>query len=585
MSHPAWRVAPGAAVAILLSAGAATAAERRWAPEPCRIQGLDEEVRCGVFEVFENRATRKGPRIPLKVLVLPATGKVRRADPVVFFAGGPGDSATRGAAFIAGTYRTLRDQRDIVLVDVRGTGGSAPLECEELTGQRGVQAFLSEFLPVEGVKACYGRLSARDLGQYVTDSAVDDVADVVRALGYDRANLVGASYGTRAVLVYLRRHPRGVRTAVLQGTIPPDGRSPLTFARDAQAALDGLLAECSQDAACAAAFPKLGADLQGVLGRLASGPVTVEVKNPRTGEAVPLTLTAMGLAQTIRYMLYIPGTASHLPLYLHEAAHGNFAPMAETAYFFSSTLGAGGLSDGMFLSVTCSEDVPWIEEGEVAKAVQGTFLGDFRIRQQQAACAAWPVKRVSADYLKPVVSGAPTLLLSGERDPVTPARFGEQVARHLSRSRHLVVEDAAHGLEGMKGSECIDRLITEFIAAGTVEGLDTSCLKGVERPPFLLALPKEKLVEVAPERLKSYGGTYLLAEAKLTISVAFAEGQLRATVPGQPPFLLEPVSETRFRIAGLPQGFYVEFLVEGGSVTGLRLEQGPGTVSELVRRP
>jgi len=476
-----------------LLAGWATAsagAVRRFEMKPCHVEGIADEVRCGIYEVYENRAAASGRRIPLKVIVMPATGSPRQPDPVVFFAGGPGGSITDSAAFYAERFRELRKSRDLVFVDVRGTGGSQPLICDQMTGDQGVQRFLDDFLPASSVKACRDQYSGIvDLTHYTTDEAVDDVDEACRALGYPKVNLHGESYGTRAALVYIRRHPGRVRSAVLEGTVPLDARMPITFARDAQEALSGLFAECEGDEGCRGAFPTVREEFEKVLTTLEAEPVETAIKDNETQTSITLRLTRNGFAQTIRYMLYGPRQASKIPLFVHEAANGNFVPISAMAYALSKALGGSLIADGYYLCVTCSEDVPWIADEEISAAVQGTFLGDFRIHKQKAACAEWPVAKVAPGYLEPVRSDVPVLIISGERDPATPARNGDEVAKSLPRSRHIVVSDCGHWSYEMKGAECFDQIVAAFIEAGRADALDVSCLERVERPPFLLSIP------------------------------------------------------------------------------------------------
>lgn len=453
---------------------------------PCKLPGIERQLRCGRFDVFEDRARQAGRTISLRVVVLPASSLDHAADPIFVFEGGPGASAVESAAGEFAANADLNRTRDIVLVDVRGTGDSNGLHCKSLQGHKGVLGFLEDFMPVEGVRACRRELEKRaNLKFYTTTSAVDDVDDIRAALGYDRINLEGDSYGTFAALNYMRRHPAHVRTAVLQGIVPPDTRMPLYFARDAQTALDQLLAACATDIPCHTAFPDPAGEIDRLLAKLERQPVEVTVKEPRSGQQVKLVLGRSAVAQTIRYMLYTPVTAAQIPLQIHLAAQGNFAPIAEGAYFFGNF--ATSLSEGFYLSVTCAEDVPLYTLDAAAKAAKGTFLGDFRARAQKAACAAWPQGETPAGFTQPVRSETPTLLFSGERDPVTPATWAEQAARTLPHSRHIVVQGGGHGFGGEKGIECLDRITTDFIQRGSEKNLDTSCAARIEPVPFALS--------------------------------------------------------------------------------------------------
>lgn len=461
---------------------------------PCEMGGVKGEARCGSYEVFENRASGKGRKISLKIIVLPATGAERAPDPFVYIPGGPGSSATEDAPGIAQLFAKIREHRDLLFVDQRGTGGSHPLNCDFFNAAD-LQSYLGYFFPLEDVKKCREQLEQKaDLTLYTTPIAMDDLDEVRAALGYERLNLFGGSYGTRAALVYLKRHPKHTRTVMLQGVAPTNQYMPLAFAQHNERALQGILAECAADEACNQAFPNLRAEARAVLERLLKGPVEVEVRNQEAGAGgsrqasrTKVRLSRDLAAEAIRYMLYHPGAASRVPLFLHLAAQGDFVPVAEAALNYRRGIVATG-SNGLYLSITCAEDLPWIKPGEGERFAANTFLGDYRLRQQREACALWPRATIPVDYSGPTSATAPVLILTGEWDPVTPPSNAEGVARHLTNSLNIVVPHGAHGLGGLEGIDCLERLTTEFVDRGTAKRLDTSCVKGIRRKGFALKL-------------------------------------------------------------------------------------------------
>jgi pimeloyl-ACP methyl ester carboxylesterase len=449
----------------------------------CEIQGIPGKAKCGTYEVYENRATRKGRKIALNILVLPSTSDKRQPDPFVYFAGGPGGSATEDARGLARAFPQIREHRDMLFVDQRGTGGSHPLDCK-FYDPADPQSYLGYFFPLEEVRKCREQLEAKaDLKLYTTTIAADDLDEVRAALGYERLNLFGASYGTRAALTYLKRHPRHVRTATLQGVSPTDHYLPGDFPLQTERALQGVLSECLADKACSEAFPKIKEEAQSVLAELIKGPVEVEVQKPNSSERVKVKLSRDLAAEAIRYMLYAPQPAARVPLVLHLAAQGNYVPLVQTAIRYRINLVGTG-SNGMYLSVTCAEDLPWIKPGEGERMAANTFLGDYRLRQQREACTLWPRAEIARDYAQPVRSDVPVLILTGEWDPVTPPANGDRVAKTLTNSIHVVVPHGAHGLDGLEGMDCVDGLIAEFIQHGTTKGLDTACVNNVRRRGF-----------------------------------------------------------------------------------------------------
>jgi pimeloyl-ACP methyl ester carboxylesterase len=459
------------------------------AMSPCHLKGLSEVVECGTLEVFEDREAGAGRRITLRVAVIPAVTSTPEPDPLFILAGGPGQAATEIAPAILPFLSKVRPRRDIVLVDQRGTGGSNPLDCPDETAEResdapdpdDLQRLFNVIDDPERLTDCLAQLDA-DPRHYTTPVAMDDLDDVRRALGYDTINLYGGSYGTRAALVYMRRHPAAVRSAILDGAAPTALKLPLYMARDGERALRLALRDCAADEICQERFPDLEADFEALLRRLARGPLPVRTRHPRTGEIVELEITHDAFVAQLRGALYDPDVVSLLPLVLQRAAGGDFDPFIALGVAFS-----GGLSEsislGMFLSIVCAEDVPYISEAERREALPDTFLGGVMLEAIEKSCAVWPVGDLPPGYTDPVRSDHPVLILSGDLDPATPPRWGEEVARHLSRGRHVVAAGAAHNV---LPRGCAADIVAQFLEAGDGSDLDLSCFENSRRPPFFL---------------------------------------------------------------------------------------------------
>jgi pimeloyl-ACP methyl ester carboxylesterase len=466
----------------------------RLALAPCTLPGVaaTANAQCGTLTVYENRATRRGRTIDLRVVVLPATERDHAPDPIFFIAGGPGSSIVEQAGGLARDPAGLRRRRDLVLVDQRGTGGSAPINCPFYGPPDSLQPFLGDFMPPPAVRRCREAFAAdRDLAQYTTTVAAGDLDDVRAALGAERINLSGGSYGTRAAQEYIRRYPDRVRSATLFGLVPPSLRMPQHFARDAQRALDAVVAECAADAACRRAFPRLADDVRAVFGGLARAPASVIVEHPRTGAPVTIALSYDMVAETLRYMLYQSGSAALVPAAMHAAASGDFTWLARRALRERGAMTGNGMFDGLYLAITCAEDVPRTDPTREAAEAKGTFLGEYRMRQQRAACDLWGRSPVPADFWSPVRSDVPVLLVTGANDPVTPPRYAAEVARTFPNSLNVVVPLGAHSLRGLDGLSCIDRLQHDVIERGSVAGLDTSCVSRIRRRGFPTELPPD----------------------------------------------------------------------------------------------
>lgn len=450
--------------------------------QACRVPGLAQDALCGSVRRPLDPARPEGTQIDVHFAILPALARNKKPDPVVFFAGGPGQSATALAPQLSHQFGRLLYRRDLVLIDQRGTGRSAPLRCDDDSRTPPLREADPQAQLVE-VGRCRERLEQLahgDLRHYSTSLAMDDANAVRERLGAAQVNLVGGSYGTRAALEFLRRFPQHVRRVVIDGVAPPDMVLPQSFSPDAQAAFDGLLAACAAEPSCVAAH----GDVRGAWQRLrASLPKTVTVPHPLTGRAETFELSVDMLTAMVRAPLYVPALASALPHAIVEAADGRLAPLVGLA----SSLGghrnsSTRLAMGMHLSVICTEDVPRMARPGAEPA--GADFGDGMARFYAQACAGWPRGAVPADFYTLPASRSPVLVLSGGADPVTPVRHGERVTRALGpQARHVVVPQAGHGVMSLP---CMRDVLYRFIDApddAAALALDVGCAAGIPRPP------------------------------------------------------------------------------------------------------
>ncbi len=459
---------------------------RALALAPCQLPDVPVDARCGIYEVWENRTAASGRRIPLNVIVLPALGGDRRADPLVVLQGGPGDAPSFNAPFYSRVFAGVHKSRDLVLIDLRGTGQSRALTCSELALPDSSGALDEHMLSVSALSACRQRLErSADLRFYTTEHAVDDLAEVLQALGYAQVNLYGTSYGTRAAQVLMRRHPTRVRTASLKGVVPASMANPETHARAGDQAWRALVARCSNDTGCASAFPNLDADFRSLLARLDRGPVIGDLRSVPDRAATRVTITRGLFAEAFRVRLYSPEGLAEAPAAVAGLVRADERTLADSVIGWRLAFSGERLAAGFFLSVTCTEDVPFLPS-DWTPLVAGTFGGDYRLREQVEACKVWPRGSVSARHREPLRSNIPTLLLSGELDPVTPPAGADEVLRGLTRGRHVVVRNNGHPIGN--AAACTSRMIAAFVERGSADTLDISCASEIERVPFKLAV-------------------------------------------------------------------------------------------------
>ncbi|HET7525497.1 MAG TPA: alpha/beta hydrolase [Burkholderiaceae bacterium] len=475
------RLRIAASIAGLLWCAGVAAAD----PKPCHLKGVTHEALCGSVRRPLDPARPAGMQIDVHFAVLPALARNKLPDPVFFFAGGPGQSAIDLAGPVAAQLGRLNNRRDLVFVDQRGTGRSAPLRCE--TDGSVLQSLSEQFDPqrqLAELASCRERLLRLphgDLRYYSTSIAMRD-ADAVRgALGAPLVNLVGASYGTRAALEFMRQFPRTVRRAVLDGVAPPDMVLPAAFSTDNQRALDNLFDWCATDAQCQARYPQLPAQWRAVLNGL---PRQVRLANPLTGQPESMVLTRDEVLGMVRSPLYVPALAAALPAAISEAAAGRFDALAGLG---SALSGPGpALYSGMHFSIVCSEDVPRMAR---ATDLEGAQFGRAFAELYERACASWPRAEIDPAFYTIPVAPAATWLLSGAADPATPPRHGERVAQALgAKARHTVVPNAGHGVMALA---CVRDAVLRFIEApddAAALNVEQACAADLPHPRVFVPL-------------------------------------------------------------------------------------------------
>jgi len=440
----------------------------------CTLPGVTQVTRCGVLYLPENPRRPAGRRLPIHIAVIPATNGPALPDPIVPLMGGPGEDAIGAAAIYAEQFASLRANRDLLLVDQRGTGRSAALHCD-LYSSKQAAASLRELFPLAAVERCERRLRAHaDLTQYGYLRFSSDLEQVRRALGYGSLNLFAGSYGTRAAVVYLRAYPTSVRTVYLGSVVPIDVAEPLPMARTEQEALESMLDACAIDSACHGVFPNLRVEFDQVVARLESG---VRICIPgSTGTAL---LQRGRVAEWFRSKLYRPKSAASLPWLIHQAYLGNWNPIVEGILSDSRDVDSD-LSLGLLFAITCNEDVRFLDEKEILPQTKDTFLGNYRVREQQAACKPWPKSALPGDYRKPVHSSVPTMFVSGDTDGGTPLWNMQHVAPGFTERAEIVARGQGH----TEWSDCIAQLYQRFISTGAVGELIGASCDRLSRPSF-----------------------------------------------------------------------------------------------------
>jgi pimeloyl-ACP methyl ester carboxylesterase len=423
----------------------------------CNSEGLDSTVLCGTLSVFENRQTRAGRKINLNITVIPAMRRDAAKSPIFFLEGGPGVAATFAAGDYADSINHYRLNHDIVLIDVRGTGQSNPLHCRQLQYKEHLEQQLEEMYPVVAVKDCYDSLSKfADLTQYTTTNIATDIDEVRKWLGYEKISLFGLSYGTRLAQVYMKMFPDAVESCVLWSPTTIYSRMPLYHAQFAQESLEKLFEDCKADSLCSRSFPNINEEFNTLHARGIEKPFRYKSE----GEEKEITIPWYAFHTKIRSLMYSPYGLRRLPYIIHESSKGNWEPFI--SLFPEGSSYDDFLAEGLYLCVTCTEDVPFISNEEVVSLTKDTFLGDYRVAQQRQACANWISGVVPEGFFEPLVSDIPTLIFSGYFDPVTPPSMAEQILRTLSNGHLITIAGMSHLYDGLANPGCFDRIVVDF---------------------------------------------------------------------------------------------------------------------------
>jgi pimeloyl-ACP methyl ester carboxylesterase len=457
--------------------------------KPCRLEQAARlsamPAECGSLTVAENPADPGGRKIDLFVARVPAISLNKAPDPLFLIPGGPGTSTVELYTTAAASFSRVRRDRDIVLVDQRGTGQSHRLDCN-YSEQNVFDRLDAVEVGPENVR-CRDELSRNsDLRFYTTSVAVQDLDAVRRALGYERINLYGNSYGTRVAQHYARRYPQATRTVILDGVGNPAEVLGPAIAIDAERALERILKRCQADAACVGAFKDPFADYHALRERLAKKAEPTTIQDASTGRPIHFDFTGKHLSAVLRLATYNDAQAALLPLSLHLAMReDNFLPLASQFQVFAR-LFETAFAYGMHNSVVCSEDVPLIDRAALdVAALNATHMGAEQIQELIEACQDWPKGVVDADLHAPLHSAAAALLLSGSDDPVTPPEQAAAAQRGFADSQHVII--AGHG-HGQLAAPCVDRVIADFVRSGTAKGLDSSCTRKLAPMPFFITL-------------------------------------------------------------------------------------------------
>jgi pimeloyl-ACP methyl ester carboxylesterase len=473
-------------------------------PAACRFvlpDGLSQgkEVNCGNLTVAEQRSETQdanGRLIQLAVAIFHPPGGASRPDPIVFLSGGPGASILETMRY---QYEWLTEPpfatgRDLIVFDQRGVGVSRPaLDCPgydrlalDILNRNPEDQPINqdEFstLILDELSSCRDALAEiADLSAYNSAASAADVNDLRQALGYEQVNLWGGSYGTRLALEAMRRYPEGLRSVVLDSVYPPDVdlyvEAPANFSR----ALERLFSACAANPVCNQAYPDLRKVFFDTVQRLDAQPVLREIQNPVSGEKYETWMDGSTLLGLTFQLLYDSKMRFLLPGQIYAASRGDYTAFDLVRGALIAQLGLS--SRGMMFSVQCNEELPFSslesleqEQGrypEISGFYENALLGELTYR----VCEQWGAGRAEASANQAVHSAIPTLVMSGEFDPITPPDWGRHAAESLEKAFFYEYPGLGHGTSVV--DNCPRGMLTAFLTDPTRPPED-ACLAEME---------------------------------------------------------------------------------------------------------
>lgn len=438
------------------------------------------KARCGMMTRPLDPSGETVGDITLRIAVVPALNLTPEPDPLVPIAGGPGQGSVYFYSAYSWAFEDVRRDRDILLIDQRGTGESATMDC----------AFDDDIIDGEYSTADTIAYTTRCLAElphdprfFTTSVAVTDLEAVRVALGYPALNLYGVSYGSRVAQHFARRYPESTRTLVIDGVVPPQLSLGPEIATESQKAVDKLLTRCAADAACDDRFPNVAEDFPRIIGALRQASVALEVPNPTTGRPEAVNFGAPEFASAVRLLAYHPNSIALLPLLIDEAANENYGPLA-SQYLMTMISLMDSMSLGMHNAVMCTEDVPFYDKSSInLDEIESSYMGTFQLDALEAICSVWPAGPIDDAFKQPLATDIPVLLLSGDADPITPPRYADMAAVDLTNAKLLIGENQGHGQISVG---CMPRLVAEFVDLGDHTELDAACIERSFTMPFFL---------------------------------------------------------------------------------------------------
>ena len=508
-----------------------------WQQTDCstfQIKTEGRDVECGFVTVPRRHADATGPALRLAVVIIKSDAEKRAPQPLFIAQGGPGGSSIKSFAQLLVSSPDFRPakNRDLVVWDQRGTLFSQPAllcpevskaELETLTDTKNRSESEKDESERAAFQICGERLAreAGDLSAFNTVENANDVEAIRSALGYGMITFYGVSYGTELGQYLMRQYPSNLRAVVLDAVVPIQFNLVTQVSSVKQRIAEKYFQGCEREAACREAYPDLAKRFLTLLDRFDREPVNLSMRDPKNpGKTLTVKLRGEDLADALYQALYIREVRPLIPYIIDRADLGDFTFIS--GLLLPLQLESDDHAVGMYKTVVCSE-----RGDSDPKIIQASGFNprlvrtEFKDAQELiAVCKNWNIELLPREVLEPVKSDVPTLLLSGDYDPITPPAFATQVAVGLSRAQQVTFPRGAHG-QAFE-TPCANEIIESFLDNPTAP-LNSSCAAKTPSnfvvPSDLIVLPRLRTAIAAGSQqgLIAYALRFLMIAAGMMV--------------------------------------------------------------------
>ena len=442
-------------------------------------------ARCGYVTLPQDYAEPGDGNVEIFYTLIHSRSHKPQPDPLVYLVGGPGSSGSQLLETSFSKYlRAFAGERDIIVIDQRGTGlSNPPLYCREVLFRlddilQSHHADHAELL-LEILTECHQRLSSRGVqfDTFHSENNARDIVNVLLSLGYEEWNLVGVSYGSRLALAMMRDFPEYLRSVILDSVYPPQADIYLDSYYNGERSLQVLFDACAASERCDQRYPDLSLVFYQLYERLNEAPMIAIYQPPRYPR-LEIEISGYRLYDWVFSWLYEVDSIELIPYLIYDLAQGQVEDAARIGAAFEAAM--TGLSLGMHYTVQCQE--------EYGSAVDRDYAGILESHPHlsgylhypvegtatlQRLCEMWRAEARPAVANSPVESDVPALLLSGNYDPITPPAYADSAYETLTRAYHFVLPHVGHAV--LRSEACAVRIAVAFLDAPLTEP-DSSCI-------------------------------------------------------------------------------------------------------------